>query len=1267
MASPGGIVIAHLKSIFEVEAQGSDKLEQDLKKINQGFDSTSVSKFTSKINELTNEWQALRTASSGSVGTVKTQLESQASYQAASIQNLISQASKIAELGNSNWIKKYLAGGAGVLAGVGTAIASQNPYAGLAVAGTGLTAASAIGDTGKRLVESRAKALDDAIKAVSTKYVGSHPIAQSKAIDDAIANSIKSANIASTNKLSNIQGLPSTAQLEAQVNAVNQLVSAYALINGHVRDIRVGMFTSQRSVSAMLTNANDLRTAFKNAADETVRLAAASNLVNGPSGRTRLTDEARKVRADAQIEAEKLAASLAAERAAMVASAEATLAKVRADNLNAQAAREAATAETLKATRTTAGTESTTRAKKSTEDYTAATERAMRSSTGWTSAANGMTIKLGSVASQAQQAATRMNSMADSMIGLFGRMGAASAIATGPVASLLGHMWAISYASESVGKKTMLAVFGVSSLARVIHSVSNAAIEFYKKTEYVQVAMNSIFNDGGKSFKDYLDMTYKYGYSVDALSKPYLKFKIASEEAVGGGENFKKMNEDVAASLHIIGASTSDISGTYRALEQMFSKGAVLGEEFSRQLADHMPAATKVGLLAFRKMTDDAKATMEDFFSAMKHRQIDPAKFVPILASELNKMLGGSTSGLDTFAAASTRANTSWNLMSTSLANSVGLMNIMKATMNNMSYVMSGVAAHSTAVVASLAIGAGVIAGWVLLATRMNTVSSVLGIIATRISPVVLGLTAIATLFALTSSKAKGEDMAKSFETALSDSSRALDEFKKKGDTASTVLMQRANTTLVAQISKLEEERAELNSVISKLDADQKSYLSTAAQQLGTNIGNSATSASVLERARKLSIIGEGVDIFNANVSSTKTKVSELDEKIVKLTERMRELSGAMTETFKTPKEQAEQTTNAIDELAAKIKEHKKYLDDLSTGGKEFADRQREITAAVSEFNKSNSSTTDRSKYLSMLNEELNLKKRIADATKGGKLQSTAERYQGIIEFGDNMISSFGLKQSNALLSATKKVDEYREALRRMGYDEETVTAKVDQLTLAFKMQSAGLDFSKMAFKPWEVMQKGMDEFSNTFSKMLVDGKLGANSFGEAVKSMARSIIADMIAMQIRALIVGPILKSLFSTNSDFFSNLFGMGGGGGGSGWMPSVTRFAYGGMIGDRMANGGSVVSQPTMIPTSSGKFAEVGEGGGPEAVLPLQRGANGVMGVQVVGGKGGGGSTTNNASVALHVYGTIGNPEVDRLRSELPGTIINVLMDARKRGIV
>lgn len=162
-------------------------------------------------------------------------------------------------------------------------------------------------------------------------------------------------------------------------------------------------------------------------------------------------------------------------------------------------------------------------------------------------------------------------------------------------------------------------------------------------------------------------------------------------------------------------------------------------------------------------------------------------------------------------------------------------------------------------------------------------------------------------------------------------------------------------------------------------------------------------------------------------------------------------------------------------------------------------------------------------------------------------------------------------------------------------------------------------------------------------------------SFGDAVTNTLNRIIDQMIEQMLNQMLgigssggigsmgmnltgggpagmLGGILGTFIGKGlTDLFGGLFATGGAFG------TAQRFANGGAFTN------SIVNTPTLFKFANGsKFGVMGEAG-PEAVMPLMRGANGKLGVQAHGG----GGTKINAPVTVqndyHIQGAVTAPDI------------------------
>lgn len=170
-------------------------------------------------------------------------------------------------------------------------------------------------------------------------------------------------------------------------------------------------------------------------------------------------------------------------------------------------------------------------------------------------------------------------------------------------------------------------------------------------------------------------------------------------------------------------------------------------------------------------------------------------------------------------------------------------------------------------------------------------------------------------------------------------------------------------------------------------------------------------------------------------------------------------------------------------------------------------------------------------------------------------------------------------------------------------------------------------------------VQSWGNKAADTFADFVVDGKA---SFGDLVNSMLK----DIVRLQAKQ-VLDPITKAASSWLTDTVGGFFKNADGG------------AY--ASADLGRYSGSVVSSPTLFRfANGGSIGLMGEAGA-EAILPLQRGPNGKLGVQAAGG---GGVTVNIIEDSSRAGQTQSRQEqggasvldvfVDRIRAAVAGDI-------------
>ena len=163
-------------------------------------------------------------------------------------------------------------------------------------------------------------------------------------------------------------------------------------------------------------------------------------------------------------------------------------------------------------------------------------------------------------------------------------------------------------------------------------------------------------------------------------------------------------------------------------------------------------------------------------------------------------------------------------------------------------------------------------------------------------------------------------------------------------------------------------------------------------------------------------------------------------------------------------------------------------------------------------------------------------------------------------------------------------------------------------------------DFSDMTGKASasaNVLGLSAASFAKAMTKAFADATAGGKQFDDVLKQLALRLSSAAVMQAFN-----PIAKGAAGGLSKLFDGLFG-GGDSSGTGRMSAVTPFAAGGVIG-----------APGYFPFSGG-LGLAGEAG-PEAIMPLTRGADGRLGV-----------ATSGAAAAANITVQISTPDAQSFR--------------------
>ena len=221
----------------------------------------------------------------------------------------------------------------------------------------------------------------------------------------------------------------------------------------------------------------------------------------------------------------------------------------------------------------------------------------------------------------------------------------------------------------------------------------------------------------------------------------------------------------------------------------------------------------------------------------------------------------------------------------------------------------------------------------------------------------------------------------------------------------------------------------------------------------------------------------------------------------------------------------------------------------------------------------------------------------------GGSSSDPIEKLRQQIELNSKLV---GLSKEEATVLTQVNAIQNSLGEDRNKYSRETIVGLIQQ-NEAYKEQQRVIEENK---SQQDALAKSIASSMGDAFTSIVEGTM---SVKDAFKSMAKSIIKQLFDIFVVKKITGFLEKAIG-----------GLFGGGIGS-TRPPVRALASangnvfsGGSQVQAYANGG-VVNSPTNFPMSGNKMGLMGEAG-PEAIMPLKRGSNGKLGVQMEGGGGG-----------------------------------------------
>ncbi len=263
------------------------------------------------------------------------------------------------------------------------------------------------------------------------------------------------------------------------------------------------------------------------------------------------------------------------------------------------------------------------------------------------------------------------------------------------------------------------------------------------------------------------------------------------------------------------------------------------------------------------------------------------------------------------------------------------------------------------------------------------------------------------------------------------------------------------------------------------------------------------------------------------------------------------------------------------------------------------ADLQRQLAIATASYQQTASAVGTGSKEAERAQARLSLEQDTNNkvlALRETLATATTDKQRQDLERQIALTQQYGAKTAQAMQDGWKKVDQAQ--------GDWTNGAKA-------AWQNYRDDVANIAGQTQSLISDAFDGAEDVLTEFVKTGKL-------SFKSLADSIVDDLIRIQVRKALVGAVSSFASSGLGSGIASVFQADGGV----WDRGVQKFAKGAAFTN------SIVNTPTLFGMAGGKTGMAGEAG-PEAIMPLTRGADGSLGVRMVGGDAGRGSTATTST--------------------------------------
>jgi len=234
---------------------------------------------------------------------------------------------------------------------------------------------------------------------------------------------------------------------------------------------------------------------------------------------------------------------------------------------------------------------------------------------------------------KAAQAAAKDN---NSFTAFLRNMESSAVFAIGPLSGVGSRIRAMGSIAGRSGLLITGFAAGVAGAAVGVGILGREAIRAGRLMEQTQARFAAAAGSsvqGAKELEFVVEVSKRLGLRIEDTAVSYSRLTAAAAGTALEGEETRKIFEGISNAAAALRQGNLEVEGSFRAIEQMISKGKVQAEELRGQLGERLPGA-------FRKAADAMGVTTSELDKMLKNGEVLSDDFLPKFAKLLTDIFG---------------------------------------------------------------------------------------------------------------------------------------------------------------------------------------------------------------------------------------------------------------------------------------------------------------------------------------------------------------------------------------------------------------------------------------------------------------------------------------------------------------------------------------------------------------------------------------------------------------------------------------------------